>query len=120
MSDPEIPVPALWLHCQPGSDVEIPITRLREETTIGRHADCGLRIPSQYVSRHHARVFFEQGYWWVEDLKSSNGVFINKEKAQRARLVNACTLQLGQRVTFKVFIDRVTREIPSQPERSSL
>ena len=112
MSDPEIPVPALWLHCQPESDVEIPITRLRQSTKVGRHPDCGLHIPSQYVSRRHARIFFEQGSWWIEDLNSSNGVYIDNEKTTKARLVNACLLQIGRRVTFKVFIDRVSSEAP--------
>ena len=97
--------PALWLHCQPGSDVELPITRLTKPTRIGRTSDCELHIPSQYVSRKHAHLFYENGVWWIEDLGSRNGVFVNDKKEQKAVLTNDCLLQLGRQITFKVFID---------------
>jgi Nif-specific regulatory protein len=106
MSDPAISIPALWLHCQPESETQIPMRRLRETTRIGRHPDCGVHIPSRYVSRYHAELYFDEGCWWIKDLNSSNGVYINSVKAMEARLTNQSVLKIGQRISFKVFIDR--------------
>ena len=108
MENTEPRVPALWLHCQPESGIVIPITRLTDTTQIGRHPKCGIQVPSDFVSRHHAEIFFKGGSWWVKDLNSRNGVYINNRKTELARLKNASTLQLGRQLTFKVFVDQAT------------
>jgi pSer/pThr/pTyr-binding forkhead associated (FHA) protein len=47
-------------------------------TTVGRHPDSDLFIGhDDYCSANHARIYWEQGSWMVEDLKSSNGTFVN-------------------------------------------
>ena len=47
----------------------------REPITIGREPDNKAAIPLTVLSRHHARVFAENGVWFVEDLDSANGTF---------------------------------------------
>ena len=47
----------------------------REPITIGRESDNKAAIPLTVLSRHHARVFAENGVWFVEDLDSANGTF---------------------------------------------
>jgi len=32
-----------------------------------------------YASGEHARIYFDNGHWWIEDLKSSNGTFVNDQ-----------------------------------------
>ena len=46
---------------------------------VGRSYDCGLilREDDDKVSRHHARLFFAEGVWYVKDLGSSNGTIVN-------------------------------------------
>ena len=107
MQEVDISTPALWLHCQEESEIQIPITRVTKTTTLGRHPDCGVHIPSQYVSRVHAEVYFENTRWWIKDRESSNGVYIDNEKTQCAPLTNKCLLQLGKQMSFKVFIDQL-------------
>ncbi len=63
--------------------------------TIGRHSDCDIRIESAVVSRHHAEIRWEDGQWWIQDLKSANGVFIDGRQIQRAALFGAGRIQLG-------------------------
>ena len=107
MNDQADSVPALWLHCQPESETQIPITRLSDTSKIGRHPDCDVSIPSQYVSRFHAEIFFENGSWWIQDLDSQNGIFIDGKKTQRGQLPHQSLLQLGRQISFKIFIDHI-------------
>ena len=109
MSNLEKPssAPAIWLHSQPESDPQLPITRRTEKTKVGRHPDCDICIDSEFISRHHAELYFDSGAWWVKDLKSANGVYVNSERVSCAQLQNQCILKLGQRISFKVFVDKV-------------
>src|SRR5262245_50531264 len=55
-----------------------------EPVTVGRGAECAIRSDDPRVSRMHARFFVEQGALWVEDLGSSNGIFVGPNKVSRA------------------------------------
>ena len=55
-----------------------------EPVTVGRGAECAIRSDDPRVSRMHARFFIEQGALWVEDLGSSNGIFVGPNKVSRA------------------------------------
>jgi pSer/pThr/pTyr-binding forkhead associated (FHA) protein len=64
-------------------------TITHESTSIGRwDADSGVfpeidlsqDDPGSYVSRRHARIFFTDGKYFIEDAGSTNGTFINKKR----------------------------------------
>ena len=62
-----------------------------EGTVIGRHPDCEVVIDSRDVSRRHARVYREtSGTWFIQDLDSSNGTFVQVHRY--------CQLKNGDRV----------------------
>jgi membrane-bound lytic murein transglycosylase D len=63
--------------------------------TIGRHADCGLQLDDTVVSRRHAEVFFAEDRWWIKDLQSANGVFVNGRRIEQADLFGDGRIQLG-------------------------
>ena len=48
-----------------------------QATLIGRQPDAPVCLESLAVSRHHARIVAEHGGFFVEDLGSSNGTFVN-------------------------------------------
>ena len=50
------------------------------ELTIGRADDNGLVIAHERTSRRHARVYADQGRWWVADLGSRHGTLLNGER----------------------------------------
>ncbi len=60
---------------------------LRGPTLIGRAASNSIVLPEHHVSARHARVFPQDGAWWVEDLGSTNGTFVGEQRVTgRARL----------------------------------
>ena len=55
--------------------------------TIGRAPECELLIDDTYVSSQHARIFGKNGAWYVEDLGSTNGTFVNDQKLAAPAMV---------------------------------
>ncbi len=54
--------------------------------TIGRTEDNTVVLPEHGVSRHHAAIEYDNGHYFIVDLDSSNGVFLNNEKVTRHKL----------------------------------
>ena len=55
--------------------------------TIGRAPECELKIEDTYASQQHARLFGRNGAWYVEDLGSTNGTFVNDQKLAAPAMV---------------------------------
>lgn len=53
---------------------------LVEERFIGRDPSCDVVINDPYVSPRHARLFRFRGMLFVEDMGSTNGVYVNERK----------------------------------------
>ena len=83
-----------------------------ERCILGRHPDCQIQIEVGAVSRHHAQISREGDGFYVEDLKSRNGTFLNDEAVQGRQ-----KLQHGDRVRVCdvsfVFHERDVDEQPS-------
>jgi pSer/pThr/pTyr-binding forkhead associated (FHA) protein len=47
---------------------------------IGRDTKCDITMMDEALSAHHARLTHHHGQWWLEDLNSTNGTFLNREK----------------------------------------
>lgn len=52
----------------------------KDRTVIGRASACDLAVPTTNISREHCLVVKREDGYWVEDLNSSNGTYVNKEK----------------------------------------
>ncbi len=59
----------------------------RQSLTIGRSDECDIILPDRQVSRHHARVYWLDGHYYVEDLGSKNGTHVNGQEVTEARLL---------------------------------
>ena len=54
---------------------------LSDELTVGRAGGCQVALGDDtYVSQLHARVFRREGQFYVEDLGSTNGTYVNRKK----------------------------------------
>lgn len=53
----------------------------------GQHVDIDLR-PDSYVSRVHARLTFQDNKYWLEDLNSANGSYIDEKRISKKTPVN--------------------------------
>jgi pSer/pThr/pTyr-binding forkhead associated (FHA) protein len=53
---------------------------IQAEVTIGRDPACECPVEDDSISAHHARLDYHHNQWWLEDLDSTNGTFLNQEK----------------------------------------
>lgn len=65
------------------------------EAKIGRSVDCAIRTDDAMVSRNHARVFWQGGQCYVEDLGSANGVFYQEQRITRHALKHGDAVRCG-------------------------
>ncbi len=66
------------------------------KTIIGRTPDNDIQIQSRFVSRHHAQVVSDEAQSVVEDLNSTNGVFIRSQRVKHHVLADGDIIQLGE------------------------
>lgn len=52
----------------------------QSEVVIGRDTHCDLSMMDETMSAHHARLVHHHGQWWLEDLNSTNGTYLNNQK----------------------------------------
>src|SRR3954465_10402945 len=67
---------------------------------IGRQADNQLVMRDNRASRLHARIVSENGEFWLEDLNSRHGTFVNGAKIQRHKLQDADRIELGSHESY--------------------
>ena len=85
---------AMLVVLQGGKAVTHPIPD--GETVLGRHPGCTIQLDSNTVSRRHAQVTKVDGQYFIEDLGSGNGTFVNgKQIAGKAQLAHDDRIKLG-------------------------
>jgi pSer/pThr/pTyr-binding forkhead associated (FHA) protein len=72
---------------------KIESVRLSGQLQIGRADACQIKLDDTYVSTFHARIFNRDGSWFVEDLGSTNGTYLNQR-----RVTSPVELRAGDRV----------------------
>lgn len=60
-----------------------PIPLMRTTMTVGRRESCDICLKYPNVSGTHCELTFQDGYWMIRDLGSSNGVKVNGERTTR-------------------------------------
>lgn len=98
----------------PGLKPEYVIEHL--PATIGRHPVNDIELPSDSVSRYHARLELHEGRLRLVDLRSSNGTFVNGKRVQMASLADNDALAFGS-LDFTLSLDE-PRDAPSEESRS--
>lgn len=69
-------------------------------TLIGRSPECALVLDDDYASGRHARIFHDGTTWLVEDLRSTNGTWLDNHRlgAEPEAVREGSTLRIGRTV----------------------
>ena len=89
--------------------------------TIGRHPECEVQIDEGAVSRRHAAISYRENAYFLEDLSSRNGTFLNEEKiSSTTRLFDGAEIKICD-VSFVFQAKELKRYQtgPATEERSS-
>ena len=74
----------------------IPYSVSGNDTVVGRHPECDIQLRSDTVSRKHAKITETAGQYYVEDLDSGNGTFVNGQKIEsRTAISNQDRVKFG-------------------------
>lgn len=83
---------------------------------IGRAAECAAHLRDPSVSRHHARLDFEDGRWTIVDTQSRNGVTVRGHRVPSAPLEDGDEFQLGEvLLRFRTAIVAEAAAAPTPP-----
>jgi general secretion pathway protein A len=94
-------------------DVVEELTFAPGRTIVGRSPDNEIYIKSKFVSRHHAQLISDEDGCVIEDLNSTNGVFLGEKQIKKYRLRDGDVVSLG--VHELVYCDlRTADELPDE------
>ena len=95
------------------------IDLLQKEQVIGRNPTADIVIAHPEVSQRHARVFYQEERFFIEDLKSSNGTFINGQRIQApVALREGDEILLGPNVKLNFSRPKITSVMEVIAERT--
>jgi two-component system cell cycle response regulator len=91
-----VPRPHLLILSGPelGSSVELD----NQPLEIGRDAECGVTLTGDGVSRRHARIQLIFALYFVTDLESTNGTFVNEQRVSMTQLKDGDQIKIGDTV----------------------
>jgi len=82
--------------------------------TVGRDPGNDIILRDPKVSRHHAEVVFERGFFVLHDLASANGTYVNGKRVRVAPLTHGAKLRMGNSM------GRFSEELPTESDAPSL
>ena len=72
--------PAIRLEVRARNRVVVSKTFSKPEIILGRNPACDIPINDETASAQHAKLSYHHNQWWLEDLNSTNGTKLNREK----------------------------------------
>lgn len=114
---------------QPAASIEIydpdvgvrTLTLEKSVFKLGRHRENDLKIPDNYVSRHHAEIYFDGTNYVFRDHGSSCGSFVNGRKTDEKVLRDGDTIRLGRKdareITFHCASSPAAEDPHSEEQR---
>ncbi len=68
----------------------------KREICIGRSHSCDLSLREKSISIKHARLFFKNRQWWLADMDSTNGTFLNGDRiSEPVIIVKGDSIRIG-------------------------
>jgi pSer/pThr/pTyr-binding forkhead associated (FHA) protein len=78
--------------------------------TVGRDPGNDIILRDPKVSRHHAEIVFERGFFVLHDLASANGTYVNSKRVRVAPLTHGAKLRMGNSY------GRFSEELPTESD----
>lgn len=76
-----------------------------DEITLGRHGDNNIVVKDPFISKKHFQIIEDEGDYYLEDLNSANGTYLNGDKIfDVVRLNDGDIIRIGQ-IEF-LFVNR--------------
>ena len=82
--------------------------------TVGRDPGNDIILRDPKVSRHHAEIVFERGFFVLHDLASANGTYINGKRIRVAPLTHGAKLRMGN--SYGRFSEELPTEADAAPQ----
>lgn len=95
--------------------------------TVGRAMECEIILDQPQVSRNHATLTLQDGCYFIEDLDTGNGTYVNQVRIKKKELFNNDTILVGNnQIIFKAptvkreqaKAESATTEFPRQEEKA--
>ena len=80
------------------------MSHLKASYIIGQDDGCDVPIEDDSVSREHCKLLWIEDDWFVTDLNSMNGTYVNGHRIDRAPLRNGDLIKVGGAI-FRFLID---------------
>jgi pSer/pThr/pTyr-binding forkhead associated (FHA) protein len=91
-------VPTITLFRENGQESD-EVEFSKPDVLVGRDDACDFVINEEVVSSHHARLYFKSSQWWVEDLHSTNGTYLNDERVDSPTvIIKGDELRIGHQI----------------------
>ena len=74
-----------------------PIPLIREVLTLGRRESCDIRLNYPNISGVHAQMSYRNGYWYIRDMNSTNGIKVQGIRVQEKLLHPRDEVTIGKR-----------------------
>jgi len=78
-----------------GGGDNIPL--IRDELTLGRRESCDICLRFPNISGLHAQLTYRNGYWYIKDLNSTNGIKVNGTRVPEKLLHPRDEITIGKR-----------------------
>src|SRR5438067_2527562 len=85
--------------------------------TVGRASACNIRIADAGVSSKHAKIWCEDGQYFLMDLGSTNGTFVNDRDVDREQLNDGDVITFGMTKASFVGEKPKPRASPNRPQQ---
>ncbi|SDJ88170.1 FHA domain-containing protein [Natronincola ferrireducens] len=70
---------------------------LKDVVTLGRHRDSDIQLMDKFISSQHAKITMDEGEYFLEDLGSVNGTYLNSTQIQDVvKLKSGDRIGIGQ------------------------
>ncbi|MBI9047327.1 MAG: FHA domain-containing protein [Anaerolineaceae bacterium] len=88
-------IPELHIVSSDAESEEIDQVFVTPEITVGRGESCDLILSDETISTVHAKLSYHHKQWWIQDMQSTNGSFLNDD-----RLYTATVIISGDEIRF--------------------